>query len=112
MNKLIYAAVLSVSMGFVGSHSAAAATTRTLTLQWLASTQTVAGYEVYYGRTNAQDRMRRLPVPVQMNLSSPAVQYNVLRDLGALPGQKVCFRVRAYNNTAKSGFSNPVCATV
>lgn len=111
MNKLFCAVVLGVTASLATIHTAQAANTRAVTLRWAAPTQTVAGYEVHYGRT-ANGRMRPLFVPLSLNLKAPAVQYQVLRDLGALPGQQVCFKIKAYNNAATSGFSTPVCNKV
>jgi hypothetical protein len=112
MNKFFCAVVLGAFASLATLHTAEAARAPTVTLKWTAHTQTVAGYEVYYGRT-ANARMRPLFVPRTLNLKAPTVQYNVLRDLGALPGQQVCFRVKAYDNGgAKSEFSTPVCTNV
>jgi hypothetical protein len=36
----------------------------------------------------------------------------VLRDLRLLPGQNACFRVKAYNNIAKSPFSPAICTKI
>ncbi len=40
------------------------------------------------------------------------MRFDVLRDLAVLPGQRVCFRVTAYDNVSKSAFSDAVCATI
>jgi hypothetical protein len=67
---------------------------------------------VYYGRTADQTKMRQLFVPLMLDLKAPAVRFDVLRDLVVLPGQRVCFRVKAYDNVSKSAFSDVVCATI
>ncbi len=56
--------------------------------------------------------MRQLFVPLMLDLKAPAVRFDVLRDLAVLPGQRVCFRVTAYDNVSKSAFSDAVCATI
>jgi nitrogen fixation protein FixH len=109
MNKLLCAAALSFVAALTSVNAADANKARTVTLKWTAHTQTVAGYEVYYGRSADQTRMRELFVPRTLNLKAPAVEYDLLRDLKVEPGQAICFRVKAYNNAAKSGFSSPVC---
>jgi len=112
MNKLIYAVALCAGIVGFGGANAEAATARAVTLKWAPNAQPVTGYEVHYGKTAAPTRMRLLANPTNLNLAAPSVQFNVLRDLGALPGQEVCFRVKAYSNTGKSAFSNAVCATI
>jgi len=67
---------------------------------------------VYFGRTADQSQLRLLPVSSMLNLAAPAVRFDVLRDLVALPGQTDCFRVKAVGNTAKSAFSEAVCTTI
>jgi hypothetical protein len=75
MKKIIYAIVLiSVSAGIigVGGGSADAAITRKATLPWAPNSETVTGYEVYYGKTPDSSKMRQLPVPVnQTSLPLP-----------------------------------------
>ncbi|MGH8503617.1 MAG: hypothetical protein ACREVE_14310 [Gammaproteobacteria bacterium] len=113
-NKLFTAlAVVGICAGLMGAGGdAEAARARTVTLKWAAGAQQVIGYEVYYGKTAVPARMRLLASPTNLNLAAPAVQFNVLRDLGALPGQGVCFRVKAYGTQAKSAFSDAVCTTI
>jgi hypothetical protein len=112
MNKRIIAIVLGLCLGLVGGHAAEAAIARTVTLKWTPNPAQVSGYEVYFGKTPDAARMRQLPVPLTLNLAAPSVQFNILRDLGALPGQSLCFRVKAYDNTTKSAFSPAVCTTI
>lgn len=110
-SKLMYGLMVAgICVGLLGAGgSAEAAKSRTLTLKWAPNAQPVIGYEVHYGKTAAVGRMRLLANPANLDLAAPAVQFNVLRDLGALPGQEVCFRVKAYSNQAKSAFSDAVC---
>jgi hypothetical protein len=87
MNKLTYAVALCAGIMGFGGANAEAATTRAVTLKWAANPGQVSGYEVYYGRTADQTKMRLLPVSYNMNLAAPSAHYNVLRDLRVLPGQ-------------------------
>jgi hypothetical protein len=112
MNTRICALVLGLIVGLSATGTADAVVARNLILKWAPHPQPVIGYEVYYGRAPDAARMRRLPVPVGMNLNSPSVQFNVLRDLRALPGQNVCFRLKAYNSQIRSKFSPAVCTRV
>ncbi len=113
-NKLVHAMVVAgICVGLMGAGSAAeAATARAVTLEWAPNAQAVIGYEVHYGKTATPTRMRLLANPTDLNLAAPSAHFNVLRDLGALPGQEVCFRVKAYSNTGKSAFSNAVCTII
>ncbi|MGH8504264.1 MAG: fibronectin type III domain-containing protein [Gammaproteobacteria bacterium] len=111
-SKLIYAIALCAGMMGLGGANAEAATARAVTLKWASNPGQVSGYEVYYRKAPQMRRLRQLPVSYTMNLAAPSARYNVLRDLGALPGQTVCFRVKAYNNVAKSAFSPAVCTKV
>ncbi len=56
--------------------------------------------------------MRQLSVPLMLDLKVPAVRFDVLWDLAVLPGQRVCFRVKAYANVSKSAFTDVVCVTI
>lgn len=111
-NKLIYAIALCAGIMGFGGANAEAATARAVTLKWAANPGQVSGYEVYYRKASQMRRMRQLPVSYNMNLATPSAHYNVLRDLGAVPGQTVCFRVKAYNNVAKSAFSPAICTKI
>ena len=112
MNKLIYAIALCAGIMGLGGANAEAATARAVTLKWASNPGQVSGYEVYYRKLPHMRRLHRLPVSHSMNLAAPSAHYNVLRDLGALPGQTVCFRVKAYNNVARSAFSQPICTKI
>lgn len=111
MNKQIAAVVLGVSV-LMGMNAAEAVSPHMLTLTWAPNAQRVAGYEVYAGPSAEPTKMRLLAVPRNLKLNSPAMRLHVLRDLKALPGQSVCFRVKAYDNTAKSDFSQAVCTKI
>ena len=46
------------------------------------------------------------------NGSTISIDINPLRDLGLSKGENVCFRVKAYNTTSTSNFSNPICSRI
>ncbi len=85
---------ISGSVRFGGAN-AEATTARAVTLKWTANT-----------------RMRLLLESYDMNLVAFSPRLDVLCDLRLLPGQDVCFRIKAYNNIAKSAFSPAVCSTI
>lgn len=89
-----------------------AATDVELTLSWQPSADPVAGYRVYFGPTDdattplSEIRAEDLP-------AAPAVTYNAGTQLGLNHGDRVCFRVRAYDDDgALSNWSQPTCTTI
>lgn len=82
-----------------------------LTLEWKATTDGAIGYYIYYGETPDPARMQMLPNVPALD-GTPSVRVSVLRDLGALPGERVCFRVKAYDRVSVSALSPPVCSIV
>lgn len=105
-----------VSIAFVTGLGAAHAdinkSAAKLTLDWAPGARGIIGYDVYYGRTSNPAKMQVLPQTPGLDLRSPAVELDVLRDLGALPGQQVCFRIRAYNRVAQSPLSPAMCSII
>ncbi len=84
-----------------------------LTLTWEPSPEPVViGYHVYYDATPDRHRMELLTIPAILNLATPSIEFDILRDLGALPGQDVCFRVKAYSLVSESDLSQEVCAII
>lgn len=49
--------------------------------------------------------------PPSSNLSNSIV-INPLRDLGRNKGDRVCFRIKSYNNVTESDFSGAICNTI
>ena len=83
-----------------------------ITLAWNPSPAPVIGYLVYYGPT--ADRARRQVSNIQVNSPSfnpdaPSVTFDMDRDLILGDDGRACFRVRAYDSTVISDFSESVC---
>jgi len=77
-----------------------------LTLKWNPN-PAANWYEVYFGRTADRTKMQLLAKP-----DESSADFDILTDLSALPGEEVCFRVKAFNNVAESGFSDAVCTII
>jgi hypothetical protein len=114
MSKLIWAIVLvGVCLGSAGANAASAPSAdNKLTLTWEPVPGAAIGYNVYFGETREGSDMQRLPVPHDLKLADPAVEFDILMDLSAAPGQQVCFRVEAYDNVSASDFSSAVCVII
>ena len=98
-----------------GSRSAGVPVSQQVTLQWSPSSGHVNGYLVYYGPTAnmASAQISDLSVSSPgFNPQAPSVQYDTWRDLNALPGDNICFRIRAYGATGLSAWSSAVCSGV
>jgi hypothetical protein len=87
-----------------GSNSNAAS--NGMTLQWNQGSQAVKGFRVFHGPTKTKATKKIFDVPVNWVTFDPA------QTLGAKPGQRMCFRVKAYNHAGVSGYSSGVCATL
>jgi hypothetical protein len=112
-NKWIVGVVSAVLAAALGTaHAGISKTPAKLTLEWAPSEKSVIGYDVYYGRTPAVGKMQVLPAMPEFDLKSPSLELDVLRDLGALPGQRVCFRIRAYSRVSQSALSPAMCAVI
>ncbi len=46
------------------------------------------------------------------SVSTISININPLRDLGMSKGENVCFRIKAYNTTSVSKFSNAICSRI
>ena len=77
-----------------------------MTLQWNQGSQTVKGFRVYQGPSKTKATKEVFDVPVNW------VTFDPTQTLGAKPGQRMCFRVKAYNDAGVSGYSSGVCATL
>ena len=87
----------------------------TIRIAWSPNPEPVLGYEVSYG--NNPDVVDRFAADVSAldpdaDLSAPAVELHSGRDLGLNSGDRVCFKVIAYDATEVSGYSVPVCTTI
>lgn len=97
----------------VGANTLPAAT---LTLSWSADLSgNTLGYIVYYGATAETANLEISNIPVNsagFDPQAPAQQYDPYGELGLLPGDNVCFRLRAYNDSGLSQWSDAVCGGV
>ncbi len=96
--------------------SAATTPAATLSLSWSADLSgTTIGYIVYYGATPETANLEISNIPVNsagFNPQAPSQQYDPYGELGLLPGDNVCFRLKAYNDSGLSQWSSPVCGGV
>jgi len=76
-----------------------------LFLAWNSNTD-ILGYIVYYGSTP------ETAINIASDTSTTSVRIMRKTDLGLNPGDNVCFRLKAYNGHALSGFSAAACGTV
>ncbi|KAF0191334.1 MAG: fibronectin type III domain-containing protein [Gammaproteobacteria bacterium] len=79
------------------------------------SLDNVVGYSVYYG---GDENSVSIPLgdirtdSVGFSPAAPSVTYNPETDLGLQAGNRVCFKIRAYNADGFSGWSTPVCSLI
>lgn len=88
-----------------------------ITLSWDSNPESdgVIGYFIYYGASAdaATQLISDLPITnPDFNASSPQMQYSALLDFGVESGRILCFRVKAYNITSISEFSEAACAEI
>ena len=87
-----------------------------LTLSWSPDlTGNTLGYIIYYGPTAETANMEISNIPVNstgFDPQAPLQQYDPYGELGLLPGDNVCFRLKAYNDSGLSQWSAPVCGGV
>jgi len=84
-----------------------------VTLSWDPNLENVSGYWIVYGDTpeGATTYLSDLVTESgDFNPSAPAVIYSAATDLGANPGDQVCFRVGARLDLLESSLSEAVCA--
>lgn len=84
------------------------------TLHWNPNTDYVVGYKVYFGDSPetattevATVRRKQLSNPLD-----PKLTFDAVVDLKLEPGQRGCFRVKAYNEAGASEFSDAVCGVL
>lgn len=88
-----------------------------ITLSWDPNPESdgVIGYLVYYGasRDSTIQLVSDLSIAnPDFDASAPQIRYEPFVDLGAEAGAMLCFRLKAYNNTAVSEFSEVACTEV
>ena len=75
----------------------------------------VLGYLVYFGAApdDTPQLLSTLYIgSADINANAPSVRYNTSTQIGLRPGDRGCFRVKAFNNAAESDFSNPACISI
>jgi hypothetical protein len=75
----------------------------------------VLGYLVYFGAApdDTPQLLSTLYIgSADINANAPSVRYNTSTQIGLRPGDRGCFRVKAFNNAAESDFSNPACLSI
>jgi len=86
-----------------------------ITLNWNPSVAgSDTGYLIYYGEDskNLDKLALDLSSSNGLNQQSPSAQFMAKKDLNLNIGDKVCFRIKAYNSTETSKRSTPVCGTL
>jgi hypothetical protein len=89
--------------------------TLALALSWDPNPESVQGYTVYYGSTPDTTTYQLSDLSISSGLfdpNAPAIEYNITTDLELRPGDQACFRIKAYDGTVQSDFSNPICAVI
>ena len=80
--------------------------TPSITLSWSPVPGNVNGYRVFVGDTAGT------ATNLVAEVTSSSVTFNAGTNLGLRIGDRVCFRVKAYNDQGESDFSDAVCATL
>lgn len=87
-----------------------------VTLSWKPNPEIVDGYLIYFGgNADVVDTQATKVITVStpgFDPRAPAVRYDSWYDFGLLPGDNVCFKVRAYNADGVSEFSPAVCSII
>ena len=88
---------------------------KTLTLSWAPNPedQRVQGYIVYVGPTpeTATTELSDLPIG-EVGTTAPSKDYDAWNDLRLSLGDQACFRLKAYNSTGLSDFSQAACSVL
>jgi len=86
-----------------------------VTVSWDPNPKNVSGYWVVYGNTPVTATKYLSDLATEsgdFNPSAPSVAYSAAADLGANPGDQVCFRVGAKLDLLESKLSDAVCDTL
>ncbi len=84
----------------------------TLILDLGATTKGLIDYYIYHGNTLSSARLQMLPNVSNFEGAALRVKLNVLRYLGALPGEGVYLRVKAYGRVSDSVLLPPKCSFI
>jgi hypothetical protein len=86
-----------------------------VTLTWKANKEPVTGYRVYYGPAASSTVVEIANLKTadpSFSASAPKAEFRIYEDLGIKPGDQACFRLRAYDKTGLSGYTQSVCVKV
>jgi len=88
-----------------------------VTVTWNKNPSNISGYKLYYGTsaltTDTLDLLQTIPNNTNgFDPNNPAANFDAWNDLGLNKGDSVCFRVKAYNLTSSSNFSDAACKLV
>ena len=75
-------------------------------LSWAPSAGSIDGYNIYFGKSANKATYKISSTPQTKKY------LNILEDLQAFSGDKVCFRIKSYNSRGLSGFSEATCVVV
>ena len=91
-------------------------TETSLTLLWdpPPAGEQVLGYLVYFGNTpeSVYQLLSTLHDGSDVDTKAPQVTYRSATQLGLRSGDGACFRVKAFNASVESDFSNTACTTI
>jgi len=93
------------------------AVSTTIALTWDKNINTILGYEVYFAKSSSATDATYLIDTVAItsegfDASAPSVEYDAWNDLGLNKNDSVCFRIKAYNSTGSSDYSEAQCSTI
>jgi len=112
----LLAAMLSGCGGGGDSDSSSPQTETSLTLLWdpPPAGEQVLGYLVYFGNTpeSVYQLLSTLHDGSDVDTKAPQVTYRSATQLGLRSGDGACFRVKAFNASVESDFSNTACTTI
>jgi len=88
---------------------------RLVNLGWTASTESVDGYQVFFGASRESTVLLLSTLKVDgsgFDPKRPGVRYDSVRDLGVGRGESACFRVRTFKGGILSPLSAAVCGKI
>ena len=86
-----------------------------VTLSWQPNSDPVDGYIIYFGTSPyavTSEVTRTTASMPNFYPSAPSVQYDSWYDFGLVPGNQLCFKLRAYNADGISPMTSPVCTVI
>jgi len=86
-----------------------------ITLSWLANSESIVGYRVFYGPDAANTTELASDLTLVSGLidpTAPSVKFAATSDLNFYSGEKICFKIQAYSETQNSDMSTATCGTI